>query len=135
MEFVRFILSFLFFYPLMISSILLNNCMVQERMFLYVYECVKVCVSGSPRFMLSFFMTEPGLHGNKWKKCVWDLLKLCIIYYGDFESPGTVFLTVIFHGSLDEICSLPTCHCNLLCSVYHFKLHKWMKACGSIVKN
>lgn len=135
MESVRFILSFLFFYPLVISSILLNNCMVRERMFLYVYECVKVCMSGSPHLMLSFFMTEPGLHGNKWKKCVWDLLKLCIIYYGDFESPSTVFLTVIFHGSLDEICSLPMCHWNLLCSVYHFKLHKWMKACGSIVKN
>lgn len=68
-------------------------------------------------------------------RSVWDLLKLCIIYYGDFESPSTVFLTVIFHGSLDEICSLPMCHWNLLCSVYHFKLHKWMKACGSIVKN
>lgn len=53
MESVRFILSFLP-YPLVIISILLNNCMVRERMFLYVYECVKVCVCGSPRLMLSF---------------------------------------------------------------------------------
>lgn len=61
------------------------------------YSCVRVCVWAKKCLsahvgFFSFFL------------CPARFIKLCIIYDRDLKSPITVFLTGIFHESLDENC-------------------------------
>lgn len=99
--------------------------------------CVRVCVSQQAALSACIFLfhDQPGLHGNKRKKCVQDLLKLCIIYYPDLENPITVFLTVIFHESLDKTCSLPMRQWTFYVQYTTSSYRDRKKACGSDVKN